>query len=61
VDSEGRGVATVSQVFWRWAGEPGGTWSLVERIHLWNTCEQSPEACHNFENALFSALDLENS
>ena len=59
VDAEGGGVATVSQVFWRWIGQPEGPWSLVERIHPWSVCEASPESCHSFDAALFAALDLE--
>lgn len=59
VDTTGAGVASVSQVFWRWARTPDGAWSLVERIHPWSACEAAPQSCDAFDAALFSALDLE--
>ena len=59
VDPSGGGVATVSQVFWRWVGQPAGAWSLVERIHPWGLCELDPDACDAFDTTLFHALDLE--
>ncbi|MCP4808053.1 MAG: exosortase T [Proteobacteria bacterium] len=59
VDPVGGGVATVSQVFWRWVQTPSGAWSLVERIHPWDLCEARPDACDAFDTTLFNALDLE--
>jgi hypothetical protein len=34
------------------------TWSLVERISPWTSCERFPDRCRDFEGALFASLDL---
>ena len=54
----GEAATSVSEVVWRWTFEPDSTWSLIERITPWTTCEASPERCREFEGALLASLDL---
>lgn len=58
VSDKGAWATSVSEVVWRFMEDPEDTWSLVERITPWTTCEASPERCHAFEGALFASLDL---
>lgn len=58
VSDHGVTATSVSEVVWRWLESPGATWSLIERITPWNTCESAPGRCRAFEAALLASLDL---
>jgi len=58
VNDRGEAATSVSEVVWRWTSDPEATWSLIERITPWTTCEASPQRCREFEGALLASLDL---
>ena len=60
VSDTGQVATSVSEVVWRWLEDPETTWSLIERISVWSSCEVAPERCQDFERALFTSLDLPN-
>ena len=58
MNDRGEAATSVSEVVWRWTSDPEATWSLIERITPWTTCEASPQRCREFEGALLASLDL---